>query len=79
MYLALKAILGINKNMEYKIKCDHCDSDKVVKNIQECYVEYDYDSKTQTYSEKPTLINEPIENFHYCQKCYELWSNGDLF
>jgi hypothetical protein len=62
-----------------KLKCDHCGSIEIVKNIQECYVEYDYNSTTQEYSEDPTLINEPIENKHYCQECYDLWSTGDLF
>lgn len=65
--------------MEYKLKCDHCGSENITKNIQECYVEYDYNAKTQEYSDKPTMINEPIENLHYCDKCYEKWSSGDLF
>ena len=62
------------------MKCDNCESIKVVKNIQECCVEYDYNADTQEYSDKPTLINnEPIDNKHYCQACYDLWSSGDLF
>lgn len=64
---------------EYKITCDNCDSEKVIKNIQQCYVEYDYKADTGEYSTAPTLINEPIESLHYCDKCYQKWCNGDLF
>jgi hypothetical protein len=65
--------------MEYKLKCDYCESEKIVKNVQECYVEYDYDYKTGEYSQEPTTINEPFDNKHLCQKCYNKWSIGDLF
>lgn len=62
-----------------KITCDNCGSKKVVKNIQECYVEYDFYPKEQSWSDIPTLINEPIDNKHFCQECYDKWSSGDLF
>ena len=54
-------------------------SEEITKNAQLCWVEYDYNYKTDTYSDKPTIINEPIDNYHYCSFCYEKWSNGDLF
>jgi hypothetical protein len=63
----------------YKLRCDYCESKNITKNIQECYVEYDYNTKTQEYSNEPTLINEPIDNKHLCDKCYHKWCNGDLF
>jgi len=56
---------------KYNLTCDYCGSKKITKNVQQCYVEYDYDYRTEQYSEKPTLINEPIENKHLCGKCYE--------
>ena len=62
-----------------KIKCDWCESEKVVKNVCMAWVEYDFYTDKQDWSEKPTLINEPIENKHYCQECYDKWCNGDLF
>ena len=56
---------------KYELICDTCGSNKVVKNLQECIVEYDYDYKTEKYSDDPTFINDPIENKYYCQKCYD--------
>lgn len=67
------------KMTKYETRCDNCDSKKVIRNIQLCWVEYDYDYETGEYSDEPDNINEPVENLHYCEKCYAKWENGDLF
>jgi hypothetical protein len=66
-------------NIENKIHCDNCESDKVIKNVQLCNVEYDFNFSTQQWSPKPSMINEPIDNHHYCNECYKKWCEGDLF
>lgn len=62
-----------------KITCDNCQSENVYRNIQQCYVEYTFYPKEQKWSDVPVLINEPIDNKHLCEPCYEKWSGGELF
>jgi len=66
-------------NTEKGINCDYCESDKPIKNVAMCWVEYDFYWEKQNWSKAPTLINDPMENKHLCEKCYEKWSEGDLF
>lgn len=67
------------ENIENKIECSNCGSLKPIKNICQSWVEYDFDYNKQEWSENPVMINEPVDNYHYCKKCYKKWKNGDLF
>ncbi|MBI4723296.1 MAG: hypothetical protein HY769_09955 [Candidatus Stahlbacteria bacterium] len=64
------------------MKCRYCGK-KAKINVQKVWIKWDYDPKTDSYSDNHELLldaEEPVgdENLHLCEYCFNKWKEGEI-